>query len=250
VFSFSPRTLSPVLVDLPYSHVVPHLLSHHSPINPSPMPCLLSPVLRLFRICASCGIDYLSHSMVQLWLTRSLALVGFNVGEFGRTGKSTLRQLATTHIEMFIGYLQPFHQMPRRSRSATLDDGLGLTHGHVRGSGHQGHLYFHNEDIPVDLPTQRLCGLKQGHTKYRGTASRWCTSLTLCNGSPAIWCAPAFRGYDPSYKFQLYHSDPSENHSSWKTTCIGADNGTAQSSSKQAYKDEISTEGTAAPVLQ
>jgi hypothetical protein len=71
-----------------------------------------------------------------------------------------------TQIEMFIGGLQPHHQMPRRSRSAISDDGLGLARGRVRESGHWGYLYSYNEDIPVDLPTQRLCGLKRGHTKY------------------------------------------------------------------------------------
>ena len=86
VFCFPPRTLSPILADLPYSHVVPHWLSHYLPIDPSPIPCLLHPVLHLFRICASCGIDHLSCPMVRLWLVRSLVLVGFNMGEFGQRG--------------------------------------------------------------------------------------------------------------------------------------------------------------------
>jgi len=48
-----------------------------------------------------------------------------------------------------------------------------------------------------------------------------------------------YAGYDPHYKFQLYHSDPSGNYSGWKATCIGANNGTAQSLLKQEYKDDI-----------
>lgn len=34
----------------------------------------------------------------------------------------------------------------------------------------QKHLYSYNEDIPVELLTQRLCDLKQGYTQYGGTA--------------------------------------------------------------------------------
>lgn len=48
-----------------------------------------------------------------------------------------------------------------------------------------------------------------------------------------------YAGYDPHYEFQLYHSDPSGNYSGWKATCIGANNGTAQSLLKQEYKDDI-----------
>ena len=51
-----------------------------------------------------------------------------------------------------------------------------------------------------------------------------------------------YAGYDPHYQFQLYHSDPSGNYSGWKATCIGANNGTAQSLLKQEYKDDITLE--------
>ena len=59
-----------------------------------------------------------------------------------------------------------------------------------------------------------------------------------------------YAGYDPHYKFQLYHSDPSGNYSGWKATCIGANNGTAQSLLKQEYKDDISVEDAVALVLR
>ena len=59
-----------------------------------------------------------------------------------------------------------------------------------------------------------------------------------------------YAGYDPHYKFQLYHSDPSGNYSGWKATCIGANNGTAQSLLKQDYKDDISIEDAVALVLK
>lgn len=33
----------------------------------------------------------------------------------------------------------------------------------------QNHLLMYNEDIPVEMLTQRLCDLKQGYTQYGGT---------------------------------------------------------------------------------
>lgn len=100
----------------------------------------------------------------------------------------------------------------------------------------QKHLYSYNEDIPVELLTQRLCDLKQGYTQYGGLRPFGVSLL--------------YAGYDPHYKFQLYHSDPSGNYSGWKATCIGANNGTAQSLLKQEYKDDISVEDAVALVLR
>ena len=59
-----------------------------------------------------------------------------------------------------------------------------------------------------------------------------------------------YAGYDPHYHFQLYHSDPSGNYSGWKATCIGANNGTAQSLLKQEYKDDIKMEDAISLVLR
>lgn len=59
-----------------------------------------------------------------------------------------------------------------------------------------------------------------------------------------------YAGWDPHYEFQLYHSDPSGNYSGWKATCIGANNGTAQSLLKQEYKDDISLEDAVALVIK
>lgn len=59
-----------------------------------------------------------------------------------------------------------------------------------------------------------------------------------------------YAGWDPHYEFQLYHSDPSGNYSGWKATCIGANNGTAQSLLKQEYKDDISLDDAIALVLK
>lgn len=59
-----------------------------------------------------------------------------------------------------------------------------------------------------------------------------------------------YAGYDPHYKFQLYHSDPSGNFSGWKATCIGANNGTAQSLLKQEYKDDVTVKDAIGLVLR
>jgi 20S proteasome subunit alpha 3 len=95
-------------------------------------------------------------------------------------------------------------------------------------SAAQQHLLRYNEDIPVELLAQRLCDLKQGYTQYGGLRPFGVSLL--------------YAGYDPHYQFQLYHSDPSGNYSGWKATCIGANNGTAQSLLKQEYKDDITVE--------
>lgn len=59
-----------------------------------------------------------------------------------------------------------------------------------------------------------------------------------------------YAGYDPHYRFQLYHSDPSGNYSGWKATCIGANSGTAQSLLKQEYKDDIGVDEAIGLVLR
>jgi len=100
----------------------------------------------------------------------------------------------------------------------------------------QRHLFSYNEDIPVELLTQRMCDLKQGYTQYGGLRPFGVSIL--------------YAGYDPHHQFQLYQSDPSGNYSGWKATCIGANNGTAQSLLKQEYKDDISVEDAIALVLR
>lgn len=92
----------------------------------------------------------------------------------------------------------------------------------------QRYLLTYNEDIPVEQLAQRLCNMKQGYTQFGGLRPFGVSLL--------------YAGYDVQYDFQLYHSDPSGNYSGWKATCIGANNGTAQSLLKQEYKDDITVE--------
>ena len=48
-----------------------------------------------------------------------------------------------------------------------------------------------------------------------------------------------YAGWDKTYGFQLYQSDPSGNYNGWKATCIGANNQSATSLMKQEYKEEV-----------
>ncbi|KAG2111182.1 N-terminal nucleophile aminohydrolase [Suillus discolor] len=100
----------------------------------------------------------------------------------------------------------------------------------------QQHLLQYNDDIPVELLAQRLCDMKQGYTQFGGLRPFGVSLL--------------YAGYDPHYHFQLYHSDPSGNYSGWKATCIGANNGTAQSLLKQEYKDDLGVEEAIGLVLR
>ncbi|KAK0213206.1 nucleophile aminohydrolase [Desarmillaria ectypa] len=103
-------------------------------------------------------------------------------------------------------------------------------------SAAQRHLVTYNEDIPVELLAQRMCDMKQGYTQYGGLRPFGVSLL--------------YAGYDPHYQFQLYHSDPSGNYSGWKATCIGANNGTAQSLLKQEYKDDMEVKDAISLVLR
>lgn len=120
----------------------------------------------------------------------------------------------------------------------------------------QRHLLQYNEDIPVELLAQRLCDMKQGYTQYGGASTslrarfRSFHSASFFLGLRPFGVSILYAGYDPHYRFQLYHSDPSGNYSGWKATCIGANNGTAQSLLKQEYKDNISVDEAIGLVLR
>jgi 20S proteasome subunit alpha 3 len=66
-----------------------------------------------------------------------------------------------------------------------------------------------------------------------------CLIKRVLSGLRPFGVSLLYAGWDPQYQFQLYHSDPSGNYAGWKATCIGANNGTAQSSLKQEYKEDI-----------
>jgi len=88
----------------------------------------------------------------------------------------------------------------------------------------QRYSFAYQEPIPVEQLVQRLCDLKQGYTQYGGLRPFGVSFI--------------YAGWDRTYGFQLYQSDPSGNYGSWKATCIGANNQAAQSILKQSLEKE------------
>ncbi|KAJ2814748.1 Proteasome subunit alpha type-3, partial [Coemansia sp. 'formosensis'] len=93
----------------------------------------------------------------------------------------------------------------------------------------QRYLLKYNSPMPVEQLVRRLCDMKQGYTQYGG----------LRPFGVSFLCA----GWDTTFGFQLYQSDPAGNYSSWKAACIGENFSNAQSILKQEYKDEEAEAG-------
>ncbi|KAJ2080449.1 Proteasome subunit alpha type-3 [Coemansia sp. RSA 988] len=96
----------------------------------------------------------------------------------------------------------------------------------------QRYLLRYDTPIPVEQLVRRLCDMKQGYTQFGG----------LRPFGVSFLCA----GWDATFGFQLYQSDPAGNYSSWKAACIGENSGSAQSILKQEYKDD-SSKSTGSP---
>ena len=88
----------------------------------------------------------------------------------------------------------------------------------------QRYRFSYQEPQPVEQLVQRLCDEKQSYTQYGGLRPFGVSLL--------------YAGWDKTYGFQLYASDPSGNYGGWKATCIGANWQAAQSLMKQEYKAE------------
>lgn len=89
----------------------------------------------------------------------------------------------------------------------------------------QQYLFTFDQDMPVEQLVQQICNIKQRYTQSGGMRP-FGVSLLYC-------------GYDDKYGYQLYHSDPSGNYAGWKATCIGQNNGAAESQLKEEYKDDM-----------
>lgn len=103
----------------------------------------------------------------------------------------------------------------------------GILIDFMRSSAQQ-YLKVYNQDIPIETLVRRVCNVKQGYTQ-RGGLRPFGVSFI-------------FAGYDESYGFQLYTSNPSGNYSGWKATSIGANNSSAETLLKQDYKDDMTLE--------
>ena len=88
----------------------------------------------------------------------------------------------------------------------------------------QRYRFSFQEPQPVEQLVQSLCDEKQAYTQYGGLRPFGVSML--------------YAGWDKTYGFQLYQSDPSGNYNGWKAKCIGMNNQTAESLMKQEYKEE------------
>jgi len=88
----------------------------------------------------------------------------------------------------------------------------------------QRYRFSYQEPQPVELLVQQLADEKQAYTQYGGLRPFGVSML--------------YAGWDKTYGFQLYKSDPSGNYNGWKATSIGANNQAATSLMKQEYKEE------------
>ncbi|KAG4301097.1 hypothetical protein PCANB_002613 [Pneumocystis canis] len=102
----------------------------------------------------------------------------------------------------------------------------------------QKYLLTYDEHIPCEQLVKSLCNIKQGYTQYGGLIKkRHVKRINLPLGLRPFGVSFIWAGYDPTYGFQLYQSNPSGNYGGWKATCIGANNASAQSLLKQDYKE-------------
>ncbi|KAG5219822.1 N-terminal nucleophile aminohydrolase [Salix suchowensis] len=101
----------------------------------------------------------------------------------------------------------------------------------------QRHLLTYNEDIPVEILTERLCDMKQGYTN---SVVRLPHPFLRSDLTPMLFFlhSPLLTGLRPFGVSLLY------------ATCIGANNGTAQSLLKQEYKDDIEVKDAIGLVLR
>ena len=88
----------------------------------------------------------------------------------------------------------------------------------------QRYRFSFQDPQPVEQLVQSLCDEKQAYTQYGGLRPFGVSML--------------YAGWDKTYGFQLYQSDPSGNYNGWKAKCIGMNNQTAESLMKQEYKEE------------
>lgn len=87
------------------------------------------------------------------------------------------------------------------------------------------HWKTFSKAIPIELLVQKIGNLKQGFTQMGGLRPFGVSLL--------------YAGYDTTFGFQLYISDPSGNYSAWKATAVGAQSQAAQSYLKNEYSEGL-----------
>jgi len=91
------------------------------------------------------------------------------------------------------------------------------------------HVFTYGEPIPVETLVTGICDVKQGYTQFGGLRPFGVSFLVA--------------GYDENFGFQLYHTDPSGNFSSWKAYAIGLNNNTAQQIMRQDWNEDLKLPG-------
>ena len=93
----------------------------------------------------------------------------------------------------------------------------------------QQHRYTFGEPMPCEDMAQTLSDIKHGYTTY-GSNRPFGVAFLL--GS-----------WDRFFGFQLYHTDPSGNFSSWRAYAIGQNEGPAMAMLKQDWNENLDLEG-------
>eukprot|EP00760_Papus_ankaliazontas_P028022 PhM_4_TR3484/c1_g1_i1/m.14761/K02728/PSMA4; 20S proteasome subunit alpha 3 len=89
----------------------------------------------------------------------------------------------------------------------------------------QRHLYTFHEGMPVESMALNVADIKQWYTQS--------------GGQRPFGVAFLLAGWDAYHGYQLYHTDPSGNYSSWKAHAIGNNSGTAQSLLKSDWSEDL-----------
>eukprot|EP01017_Pseudomicrothorax_dubius_P018620 TRINITY_DN2056_c0_g2_i8.p2 TRINITY_DN2056_c0_g2~~TRINITY_DN2056_c0_g2_i8.p2 ORF type:complete len:231 (-),score=65.51 TRINITY_DN2056_c0_g2_i8:1249-1941(-) len=83
--------------------------------------------------------------------------------------------------------------------------------------------YSYRENIPIQELVRHVCDIKQRYTQV--------------GGQRPFGAAFLFGGWDKTFKFQLYSSDPSGNFAGWKAIAIGKNHVAANSFLKENYQE-------------
>lgn len=87
------------------------------------------------------------------------------------------------------------------------------------------HEFTFGEPLATEDLCQRLCDTKQ--------------SVTMAGGLRPYGIAFLIAGWDRTFGYQLYQTDPSGNYYAWKAFAIGQNDGTAHSMLKNDWKDTM-----------
>ena len=103
------------------------------------------------------------------------------------------------------------------------DASILIQHARVRA---QQHKYSYQEPIAVESLVLSLADIAHTYTMYGGQRPFGVSFLV--------------GGWDKTFKYQLYHADPSGNYIGWKAIAIGSNNQMARDMLKKEYTEDLS----------